>query len=376
MSDQSTTRKVFSYMPILKWKGGESSALKELFPNDKAAMTPLVEIPPVPWDFVNDQAAKTVDAHLANVPDHMVKHWGINDDIFVDLHLVDASDRLTGSVHPVAWLFGETKKKQLKTIPVTSYGRDPAYQSAVASVIASDKQGVCIRLDNEDAFAGDLSQRIAGTLQQLATKPSEVDLVIDLGQLVSGEEYRVAAAVRGLLLTLPHVRDWRSLTCAGSAFPVNMSGLTAGVHTLPRTEWRCWKLLSSTRASLPRMPVYGDYAIAHPDLVELDPRIITMSANIRYTIDDEWLIFRGRSIEKHGAAQHIAFCKALVARPEYSGKAFSAGDAHIDKCANNGSAGPGNATTWRRVTTNHHLTFVVRQIAGTAQSVVASAPAP
>ena len=89
MSDQSTTRKVFSYMPILKWKAGECSALKELFPNDKAAMTPLVEIPPVPWDFVNDQAAKTVDAHLANVPDHMVKHWGTNDDIFVDLHLVD-----------------------------------------------------------------------------------------------------------------------------------------------------------------------------------------------------------------------------------------------------------------------------------------------
>lgn len=53
------------YVPIVKGKAGEYSALQDLAPAVKQAVTPLIEIPVVPWDFENEEPAKTLDAHLA-----------------------------------------------------------------------------------------------------------------------------------------------------------------------------------------------------------------------------------------------------------------------------------------------------------------------
>ena len=45
------------YVPILGGKAGEYRALRELTPAIKSNLTPLVEVPPVQWDFENDRAA-------------------------------------------------------------------------------------------------------------------------------------------------------------------------------------------------------------------------------------------------------------------------------------------------------------------------------
>ncbi|HMY17511.1 MAG TPA: beta family protein [Polyangium sp.] len=360
----SNTRKRFTYIPILKWKAGEQQALRDLFAADKSLVTPLAEITPAPWDYVRDQPTKTIDAQIGDVPEQILKHWG-TDDIFIDLVHIDPADRLANGAHPVTSIFAAMRSQKIAAIPVTSVNRDGTYQAAVASVVATDKRGVCIRLSDEEAFSENLPALLASLLTLLVVAPSDVDLVIDMNAMVAGEERRAAAAIRGLLHSLPHINLWRTITCAGSAFPENMTNLAAGIHTIPRSEWTCWALLASTRASLPRLPTFGDYAIAHPALVELDPRIITMSANIRYTVTDGWLILRGRSIEKHGSDQYHVFCQTLITRPEYAGNSFSAGDDHINRCAS-AATGPGNATTWRRVGTNHHITFVLRQIANSS----------
>lgn len=33
------------YVPIVRWKAGERTALRELYDDDKAGLTPLIEIP-------------------------------------------------------------------------------------------------------------------------------------------------------------------------------------------------------------------------------------------------------------------------------------------------------------------------------------------
>lgn len=92
-----------------------------------------------------------------------------------------------------------------------------------------------------------------------------------------------------------------------------------------------------------------------------------MSANLRYTIEDNWLVFKGRGVRKHGYEQFNAFCKKLVQMPQYAGEHFSWGDAAI-RARCKGGVGPGNASTWRQIGTSHHITFVVRDLA----SLVAS----
>jgi hypothetical protein len=108
--------------------------------------------------------------------------------------------------------------------------------------------------------------------------------------------------------------------------------------------------------------IFGDYAIAHPVPTELDPRTMRMSASIRFTTDEDWLIVKGKNVRQYGFDQYFELCRTLVGLPEYLGENFSWGDRFIARCAR-GSAGPGNATTCRKVGTNHHLTLVARQLA-------------
>jgi len=137
----------------------------------------------------------------------------------------------------------------------------------------------------------------------------------------------------------------------------------ATITTLPRREWELWKTLQRRPNNLPRRDlIFGDYAITHPIPKELDPRTMRMSANIRYTTTDTWLVVKGRNVRQYGFDQYFELCKELVQRQEYAGRDFSWGDGYIEDCAN-GIAGPGNATTWRKVGTNHHVTLVTREIA-------------
>jgi hypothetical protein len=322
----------------------------------------MVEVVPVSWDHENDEPQRPLDAHLEVVRGQLVTSWGLSDDVYVDFRLLAADELVNGKIHPLTWLFDECRRDNIKTIPATSPRRDQAYQTAVADAIRKDRRGVCVRLGNNEMFSGDLTTIIKGLLVNLNVDPQDVDLVLDLGVLTPDDGPRSASAILGMLLTLPEAEKWRTLTCAGTAFPEDMRKLKAGMHKLPRAEWHVWKLLLAAKAKLPRLPMFGDYAIAHPDLSEIDPRMMTMSANIRYTIDSEWLILRGKSLEKYGSTQFNEFCAALVGTPEFSGANFSAGDYYISRCAV-GSAGPGNATTWRKVATNHHITFVSRQLA-------------
>jgi hypothetical protein len=54
---------------------------------------------------------------------------------------------------------------------------------------------------------------------------------------------------------------------AGTAFPENLAEFARdGVSTTEHTEWLMWTDLLK-RNRVPRLPLFGDYAIAHPDPV-------------------------------------------------------------------------------------------------------------
>lgn len=85
------------------------------------------------------------------------------------------------------------------------------------------------------------------------------------------------------------------------------------------------------------------------------------TVSIRYTVEDDWLISKGRSVKKYGGGQSHALSRSLIKHKQYCGPDFSWGDKCIYECAKEKS-GPGNAETWRRVATNHHITFAIEQL--------------
>ena len=352
------------YVPILKGKQAEYLALRELPDSVKDGFTPLVEIPSIPYDFVKERPAKTIKQHVEKVAENLEKGWGSNRPVFVDFDFIPPSEVLPDGSQPLKFVFDQGRAKELLLVPVTGTDRDIAYQNAVKEANDKDRLGICFRLAGEDFDdMTDLQSTLEAQFKHFKIKAHQADAIIDFESIANVPTSTVLLAAKSILTGLPFLRDWRTLTFAGSAFPQDLQRMPAqSVTPVPRTEWQAWLTLAANKHRLIRLPAFGDYGIAHPIPNEMDPRIMKMSAQLRYATDTDWLVFKERGAVKHGFDQFNKICRDLTVRAEYKGAAFSAGDKAINTCASPGS-NSGNAQVWRRIGTNHHLTLVVDQLA-------------
>lgn len=149
------------YVPILKGKEAEYGALQALASEVKAGLTPLIEPPPVPWDFENERPAKTTAQHLAGVGKKLATSWGTERPLFLDLCWIPEPD--DEEEHPISAVLDDARSNGVKVIPVTGIARGRPYQEAIKKALAEDRLGICFRLDPED-FDGDLGDNLAALL--------------------------------------------------------------------------------------------------------------------------------------------------------------------------------------------------------------------
>jgi hypothetical protein len=352
------------YVPILKGKEGEFSALESLDSEVKSHLTPLIEIPPIPYDFAKKCPAKSLDEHLAGFPERLCNScFGCPP--YLDLYLLGQNKAWNTGHAAVQALFNDSADCGVPPTVVVSRTSSDSYLNIARAYSSNSKTGACIRLFVKDLNEEiDLDLELGQILEKLGqNSASSTDLVVDLEDL-QNESSRAVIIARYALSIIPRKDDWRRIVLAAASFPEDLSDVDAATTvTLPRHEWDLWKALQRRPSVLPQRGItFGDYAISHPVTKELDPRTMSMSANIRYTAQDNWLIVKGRNVRKYGFSQYFELCRTLVELPEYCGSAFSWGDEYIEGCAL-GNTGPGNATTWRKVGVNHHLTLVTREIA-------------
>ena len=351
------------YVPVLKGKEGEFAALEELKPKHKPLMMPLIEIPDVPYDYVNERPAKTIDEHIFGIAERLQRCWR-DGPLYLDLPWFDEQDRLQDGRIAFEAVLGDCVKREVKAVPVVSLTSSPGHVTAAARYLTKTGSSAGVRLRVEDFEADiDLEEKVDQLLSPLSDiNRASLDLMLDMEDL-GPETNRGILVARSLFSMIPHKDAWRRIILAATSFPEDLSDVGAETTTtLPRREWELWKTLQRRPKNLPRPDlIFGDYAIAHPTPKELDPRTMRMSANIRYTTPDNWLIVKGRNVRQYGFDQYFALCKELINRPEYCGRQFSWGDKYIEDCANE-MTGPGNATTWRKVGTNHHLTLVLQEL--------------
>ncbi|KIL45743.1 beta family protein [Jeotgalibacillus soli] len=355
------------YVPILKWKRGERSALENVSSDLKNNMTPLIEIQPVPFDHPSGDFSKSLDEHLSNIGEQVQTSWNQSSPVFVDLNTLYnnedfTDDSLSTGNHFVEFVVSEIESKGIPAIPVTGIFRYVEFHQAVKDVNNSYQHGVCIRLVESDLVdISVLRVNIDNLINFLEIEKESVDIILDYKQILSQTEQ---SHLNNLILTiaqLPYLQEWRSLILASTAYPSNLRQIPTNSNgTLPRTEWTVYQSLRNT--GLARIPSFSDYNISHPDFVNLDPRIINMAAGIKYTTANEYLIFRGIGVKNNGFGQMVHLCQQVLNHPSYYGRTFSAGDEYIYNCANSVNS-PGNAERWVNVGVNHHLTLVAYDLA-------------
>jgi hypothetical protein len=245
------------YVPIIRWKYGERIALRELFPEDKARLTPLLQLTgDVAAAYV---ASGNVNSSIAMLLSEIREHWG-NAPAFLDLNeLVFATE--SNTIAAIKRVFTEALYLGLDLIPVTTLSREAWYQTGVKKALAECKKGICFRLFRQDLRSGHINHAINNLLSLMDLNPPFVDVVVDFQTVTASD----ATYYDNLFKRIPFIRGWRTFTVIGGAFPQDLTGLSVGEYLLPRVEWCLWKDSQPTNPS--RKATFGDYATLHPFLL-------------------------------------------------------------------------------------------------------------
>jgi hypothetical protein len=168
------------YVPCLRWKQGEYRAVRCLPDTTRRGFTPLIEIPELGWDFEEKKEKKTIDELLSDFALKKVyKNWG-SAPCFVDLSFISTAQRMKNGAHPIRFIFEQLRWLGCQAIPVTGLLRDNEYQQEIKTVLAKDKNGVCLRITIEQAAKSTLKNDIESLLSALKTKTGDTDIVLDL----------------------------------------------------------------------------------------------------------------------------------------------------------------------------------------------------
>ncbi|MCX7012849.1 MAG: beta family protein [Candidatus Sumerlaeota bacterium] len=349
------------YVPCIRWKLGEYQAMFQLSSAAKDFITPLIEVPEIGYDFEERKPAKSVDDHLKDFAKRIRVKWGKRP-CFVDLNLIDPSKRLSDGRHPMRFISDGLRDQGCPATPVTGLKRDSDYQRAVRESASKDRRGVCLRIGIEAAAGSGLKGFIDAVLQAVGVGVTKCDLVLDLGAPNFEPVEGFAKLILAMIPRLPYLSQWRTFALIGTSFPSSMGEVKQSQVTIPRWEWLLYKrVVKRLLEDDIRPPTFGDYAVNHPDVLQLDMRRVKPSATIRYTADDSWFIVKGPNVRDNGFLQYRELCASVVDSPHYLGRTFSYGDEYIASCAE-GTAKTGNLSTWRKVGTNHHLEKVVKDI--------------
>jgi len=361
------------YVPCVRWKQGEYLAMMDLSAETKDSIMPLIEVaefnpenPEYAFDFETNKPPKTIDQHLAQFAKRVRSKWGTAN-CFVDLCHVGVSARMVDGQHPVAFIFDALRSESVMAIPAIGLLQDAAHQDAVRNVDLADHRGLCLRIVLEEITEPNFTDQLNDLLRNMGMKSEQCDFILDLRAPPNFEPLNgFTGLLESVIKTLPHLNSWRSLSLLGTSIPKSLGGFTPGVSVIPRYEWRLYKQLAARlKSSNVRIPNFGDYVINHPEVAHMDPRFMKPRANIRYTINDSWLIARGEKTRDY--SEHKDLCRSIIKSQFYSGRSFSAGDTYILDCEK-GNVSTGNLTTWRRMGTNHHLEMVALDVANLSVS--------
>lgn len=349
------------YVPLLRWRMGEYQALFRLETSRKPFVVPLIEVLEPDFDFEKWVPKKSIDEHLTAFGGQLSKKWGERPAL-VDARQILPTTRMSDGRHPMAFLFDEGRTLGNVMVPVIALDNDAAYQVAVRDIHTGDGRGAALRCTLEEALDPDFDANVTALLTTLGFALHDLDIVLDLRAPAYEPMTGLVGVVNAALGASAAMLGARSAVVIGASFPDSLAQMTVDLDTFPRNEWRFFKALVAARSSTARRPAFGDYAVAAITFAKGDMRFMRGAPNVRYAVNDNWLIARRKRKKGETNQAYPGLCGLITKSGQHRGSPYSAGSAYIADCES-GAVSRGNPTTWKWVATNHHITVVLDDLA-------------
>ncbi len=339
------------YVPVLKVKRGEKRALREIHPSLKHRVTPLLEIVEL------TDSGKTLSEHL----DTAFKDLAVSVDPY-PMCLLDCHELLSDWPQASDDIFRRASWQGMVFTPVTGVSRN---NSDVTSAMNYREYGLALRLTREEFEGGAFPERLQRFMDDFGLTPEDVDLIVDLGPVDDMIASGVANLAAAFLNDVPDHAEWRTFTISACGFPLSMGVVGRNSHDFAqRVEWMAWR--DSLYQQRQRLPMFSDCAIQHTAGVEgFNPQTMQVSASIRYTLSDCWLLIKGEIARfKRPSVQFPELATALVygrLQQYFYQAGHCSGCLSIQHCAD-GQPGHGSQEAWRRYGTIHHITRALEDL--------------
>lgn len=350
---------VKEYLPILKMKQGEITAMKRLKLPLKSRLSPIFDAWPV--DMAGKRAAKI--GYCASITARLHQLLPIRNfqTLFVDpFFAIEGAPSETPTEVCDALFHVPHAKKKVTQLPAPVY-RPTTPASAFSSMDkAAAREGwalVRIRLaDTSDPNLPTFLKSLVGRLEGKC----KIGLVIDAERRVSKPVSAYATAYISEFQASIDAHTWDRIVVASGSMPPNFSDLTKPGVEYERYDFTFFEEMEK---KIPHPVSLSDYGPISPEFEELSFSNPTIAAKIKYLIGkDRWFVAREGVTNRLGGslAEYVKCAKTIVAKPFFAGQGYSwAEDRLLDAAIKNEA---GQHVTWVSVACVRHITKTAEDV--------------
>jgi hypothetical protein len=318
------------YIPFLKAKRGELTAMAELVPEVKQAICPFFDFPRRKANY----DSQTYAERARSIATSLKKHWGCDAEFYFDDFDID--QKLTvKDEHQYAYVLKALQ--ELQVIPVVGLDRANNHNAAVARLkrdgeIASATMAFRAEQGDFEDFNA-IEDHINFDLAAVFKEFESIDLILDCrlctGKNVSEVGQQIAAFAQKFCSAYGKVRR---VIVTGSSIPASSRDVleTNSNCTVSRRELA---IIGKARSFSDVDLVTGDYATVSPFYSEtdLDPKIMqkVMTARLTYTYEGFHYFIRGSSVGTDGYEQYFGLAQTLCGQSFFRGPTYSLGDQYL-----------------------------------------------
>ncbi|MCF3131991.1 beta family protein [Streptomyces olivochromogenes] len=345
------------YVPVLPTRPHAAGACKRLWPDVRAAIRPLWNLPPLPG--AAPETLATLVGKYVDPVSAVSRHGGWIDAPFgEEARIADLAEALS--------VYCELGRLR----PVTGPERTDDQQTAAVETARRCLRGLGVRVRVTEEWDDGLGEYVRGLLARTGPEVP-VDLLLDMGAVLGDRPDAGKEALRALDALMPLV-VWRSAALLGGGFPrVTADMLEEGSREEPRAEWRMWHEVRATGSAHALLLGYGDYGVQPPSALSQAPAPGRKGGPswgvLRYTTDSSYLLFKMLARGPDRIAVNRSAARRIVELPEFRGARAGQGEEWLSDCAHgplSTSEGVGGPAEWLRAGNLQHMTYIVRSLPG------------